>query len=288
MQLIMLGIACLILSVLSASLKAKNKNKVTKRNVEIHTIGDSKSAVQEMLRNAGFDEETVNMVGNKSVVRGSKIVTKRTVIKDGVTISEEVHTTSNGGTDQGITEFTSQIGSNFASEELDREFCDKAVKDIETYLSAYNNSNIELLNKSFSKEVREKLESKLTNYNKKNIRKSIDNFDVRNSYIDDKSKHEGYKYRVVIINGVATEYETDIHSGRVIVGDKELKVGIQYKMTYKSKIGVGDEIKEGVCKECGAPIQAEEQTCKYCGSGITGVDGPFIVTRVEKTYISYS
>ena len=111
MQLIMLGIACLILSVLSASLKAKNKNKVTKRNVEIHTIGDSKSAVQEMLRNAGFDEETVNMVGNKNVVRGSRTVTKRTVIKDGVTISEEVHTTSNGGTDQGITEFTSKLGN---------------------------------------------------------------------------------------------------------------------------------------------------------------------------------
>lgn len=285
----MLFIICIILSALSIASKGKNKDRVTKRNVEIHTLGDSKSAVQEMLRNAGFDEETVNMVGNKSTLKSHTTITKRTVIKDGITVTEEVRTSSNGGgTDQGIVEFAGNMGSNFASEELDREFCSKAVKDIETYLSAYNNSNVELLGKTFSDEVHKKLSTKLETYNRRSVRKSIDDFDVRNSYIDDKSKHDGYKYRIVVINGTATEYETDIHSGRVIVGDKELKVGIQYKLTYKSKIGVGDEVKDGVCKECGAPIQIGEQSCKYCGSGITGVDGPFIVTKVEKTYISYS
>ena len=286
MQLIMLGIACLILSVLSASLKAKNKNKVTKRNVEIHTIGDSKSAVQEMLRNAGFDEETVNMVGNKNVVRGSKTVTKRTVIKDGVTISEEVHTTSNGGTDQGITEFTSKLGNTFASEELDREFCEKASKDLLLYIDAFNLSDVDRLNKVYSSDVQNKLTNKLEEYKRKNISKKIDDFEVRNSYIDDKSKHDGYKYKVVIIYGTASEYEVDTNSGRVLVGDKELRVGMQFKMTYKSQIGTGTKLEDGVCQRCGAPVNHSEHSCKYCGSAITGIDGPFIGTRIEKTYTS--
>lgn len=289
MQSFLIILLIILLSVLSLMQKARNKNSVTKRDIRISSTADSKNAVQEMLRSAGFDEETVNMVGNKSSIKSKTTVTKKTVIKNGVTVTEEVTTTSNNtGTDQGITEFTSKLGSNLASEELDREFCEKAKEDLKSYIKAYNNSNADLLTKYFSVDVHKKLKQKLEEYERRNIKKSILDFDARNSYVDDKSQHEGYKYRIVVINGTAAEFETDIHSGRVIVGDKELKVGIQYKMTYKSKIGVGDEVKEGVCRECGAPIQTGDQSCKYCGSAIMGVDGPFIVTRIEKSYISYN
>lgn len=228
---------------------------------------DVESTVKNMLEKAGIDTDQL----------ASEIeTTKVTTVINGKTITKTV-----------VRNKKDSYGSPFKTlgeREDDREFCEKAERDIIEYLHCIKNSDVSGIEDKCTKEFISNCIENINESENKGIRKVIDNFEITNSYIETRSSFGKNNVISVKVCGKANDFEIDIKTGRILTGNKEIFIPIEYEIVYKQRVGNGGNT-SNVCEQCGAPVDVGDSRCGYCGVSIKGADGDTLISNIKQQYI---
>lgn len=228
---------------------------------------DVESTVKDMLQKAGIDTEQL-----ASEIETAKVTT----VVNGKTITRTVVRNKNDS-----------YGSpfkTFGEREDDREFCERAEKDIIEYLYCIKNGDVSRIEYKSTKEFISNCIENINESENKCIRKVVDNFEITNSYIETRSSFGKNNVVSVKVCGKANDFEIDIKTGRVLTGNKEIFIPIEYEIVYKQRVGSGGNT-SNICEQCGAPIDVGDTRCGYCGVSIKGADGDTLISNIKQQYI---
>lgn len=129
-----------------------------------------------------------------------------------------------------------------------------------------------------ARQLQEFIDSKTTNV--------VDDIAILRSEISDYHDNRDTESLDVYMRVRYKDYITDDNTGKVIEGDPNLEIFMEYELVMSRKKGVATRLVESTvvstCPNCGANVSINASgECEYCGSVVSNGDFDWVLTRLD-------
>lgn len=117
-----------------------------------------------------------------------------------------------------------------------------------------------------------------------NCRHMYDEFNVKNSKIDDIKVNNGVYKIKVLLQLRYLDYIIDLGNGKLVSGDDSTRVNVNYVFTFEKCYDAKKQDIVRKCPGCGASMDVNNSgKCNYCGTIYNQEDYDWVLTEIEKS-----
>ena len=151
---------------------------------------------------------------------------------------------------------------------------------------AWSSKNLETLRPYFADVFYNQMDRALDDFRKNNKTDHTERIAVLAVNLKGFRQSKGTDYIIAGLTSRITTYITDDLTGKVISGDKNKELFMEYEFELSRKSGVitqhSHETKSDICPNCGAPININATAkCPYCGSIIKSQNINWVVSSMQ-------